>query len=257
MQWTAEEQRRLEQLLVKFPSEDVEMERWKKIANALGNRTAVQVQSRTQKYFLKLQKAGLPVPGKIYSRGGRETRSSRNSMASQKRSTFFPQFATEVKMDENDDEDEDVFQTEVSKRPRILNDGYVYEEEDVSDEEGVSEAMKNTDAYQELMWLKRVRREKELEARSGDKIVHVGFRCDGCDVEPIVGGRFQCVDCLKNDTVDFCLECAPKGLKIGDKHDKSHKLKPVRRKRDFLSSTVDAEYRETAKMGYLNPNFTK
>lgn len=39
---TSEEQRRLEELLVKFPSEDVEMERWKKVAAALGNRTAVQ-----------------------------------------------------------------------------------------------------------------------------------------------------------------------------------------------------------------------
>ena len=63
--WTREEQRRLEELLVVHPSEDVEMERWKKIAAALGNRTAVQVQSRTQKYFLKLHKAGLPIPGKI------------------------------------------------------------------------------------------------------------------------------------------------------------------------------------------------
>ena len=44
--WTNEEQRRLEELLLQFPSEDVEMERWKKIAKALGNRTAIQVQSR-------------------------------------------------------------------------------------------------------------------------------------------------------------------------------------------------------------------
>jgi hypothetical protein len=29
--------------LIEFPSEDVEMERWKKIAAALGNRTPVQV----------------------------------------------------------------------------------------------------------------------------------------------------------------------------------------------------------------------
>ena len=41
--WTPEEQRRLEELLVQFPSEDVEMERWKKIAAALGNRTPIQV----------------------------------------------------------------------------------------------------------------------------------------------------------------------------------------------------------------------
>ena len=61
--WTAEEQKRLEELLHEFPSEDVEMERWKKIAARLGNRTPIQVQSRTQKYFIKLHKAGLPIPG--------------------------------------------------------------------------------------------------------------------------------------------------------------------------------------------------
>ena len=63
--WTAEEQKRLEELLHEFPSEEVEMERWKKIAARLGNRTAIQVQSRIQKYFLKLHKAGLPIPGEI------------------------------------------------------------------------------------------------------------------------------------------------------------------------------------------------
>ena len=62
--WTPEEQRRLEELLVEYPSEEIEMDRWKKIATCLGNRTSVQVQCRVQKYFQKLQKAGLPVPGK-------------------------------------------------------------------------------------------------------------------------------------------------------------------------------------------------
>lgn len=83
--WTPEEQRRLQELLIEFPSEDVEMERWKKIAAALGNRTAIQVQSRTQKYFQKLQKAGLPIPGKQHSRtryrymgGGKGSRSTAN-----------------------------------------------------------------------------------------------------------------------------------------------------------------------------------
>jgi hypothetical protein len=34
--WTAEEQRRLEELLVEYPSEAVETRRWQKIATALG-----------------------------------------------------------------------------------------------------------------------------------------------------------------------------------------------------------------------------
>ena len=65
--WTAEEQKRLEELLVIHPHEHVEMERFRKIARDLGNRTALQVQSRVQKYFIKLQKLGLPVPGRYYN----------------------------------------------------------------------------------------------------------------------------------------------------------------------------------------------
>ena len=32
---------------------------------------------------------------------------------------------------------------------------------------------------------------EELEQNLGEVTVHAGFRCDGCDVEPIVGSRFQ------------------------------------------------------------------
>ena len=38
--WTVEEQKKLEQLLLKYPPEEVESRRWQKIADELGNRTA-------------------------------------------------------------------------------------------------------------------------------------------------------------------------------------------------------------------------
>lgn len=41
--WTAEEQKQLEELLVKFPPEEIESRRWEKIANCLENRTPIQV----------------------------------------------------------------------------------------------------------------------------------------------------------------------------------------------------------------------
>ena len=63
--WTVEEQKHLEELLTKFPPEEVEAKRWQKIASALGNRTLAQVASRVQKYFIKLAKAGLPIPGRM------------------------------------------------------------------------------------------------------------------------------------------------------------------------------------------------
>eukprot|EP00164_Ancoracysta_twista_P005205 GFYU01007118.1.p1 GENE.GFYU01007118.1~~GFYU01007118.1.p1 ORF type:complete len:434 (+),score=24.76 GFYU01007118.1:121-1422(+) len=62
--WTDEEQKRLEELLLLHPHEKVAAQRWSKIASALGTRTPRQVASRTQKWFVKLAKAGLPVPGK-------------------------------------------------------------------------------------------------------------------------------------------------------------------------------------------------
>lgn len=63
--WDIEEQRRFEELLIEFPPEDNEAARWRKIAQKLGTRTPLQVQSHCQKYFIKLAKAGLPVPGRM------------------------------------------------------------------------------------------------------------------------------------------------------------------------------------------------
>lgn len=98
--WTNEEQRRLEQLLIEYPPEEVEMRRFAKIAKALGNRTAQQVFSRVQKYFQKLHDAGLPVPGRLpkYRRAGGVTRPKFNV----RRSTFFPAQNIEINMPEED-----------------------------------------------------------------------------------------------------------------------------------------------------------
>ena len=63
--WTVEEQRHLEELLLEFQPEENEAARWRKIATKLGTRTPLQVQSHCQKYFIKLAKAGLPIPGRM------------------------------------------------------------------------------------------------------------------------------------------------------------------------------------------------
>lgn len=52
-------------LLEKYPDTSVESHRWENIARELGTRTPKQVASRVSKYFLKLAKAGLPVPGRV------------------------------------------------------------------------------------------------------------------------------------------------------------------------------------------------
>ncbi|OMJ13155.1 ZZ-type zinc finger-containing protein 3 [Smittium culicis] len=63
--WSEYEQNRLEELLEIYPDEPVANNRWRKISDALGTRTMRQVASRVQKYFIKLNLAGLPIPGRI------------------------------------------------------------------------------------------------------------------------------------------------------------------------------------------------
>jgi hypothetical protein len=63
--WSDEEQKRLQELLLVYPDEPVRAQRFNKISKALGTRTPRQVASRVQKYFIKLAKLGLPVPGRI------------------------------------------------------------------------------------------------------------------------------------------------------------------------------------------------
>lgn len=94
--WSCEEQKRLEELLEIYPEEPIEARRYKKIAEALGTRTPIQVMSRIQKYFAKLAKAGLPIPGRVPKRVGRE----KNKSIFYKKSTFFPQLHVPVKMDD-------------------------------------------------------------------------------------------------------------------------------------------------------------
>ena len=115
-----------------------------------------------------------------------------------------------------------------------------------------------------LKWLKRIRREKELELREGASsstlFVHTGYKCDGCGQEPIKGGRFTCLECDKDQSqisgIDFCLECAPKGLYFDEKpsHTSNHNLRPVRKKLTELpTATADLDY--LFQNNYLDSNF--
>lgn len=79
--WTLEEQKRLEQLLYEYPDEPVAQYRWEKIARAL-NRTPKQVMSRIHRYFERLARAGLPVPGRLPEPSGSGTSRSKPSKSS-------------------------------------------------------------------------------------------------------------------------------------------------------------------------------
>ena len=165
---------------------------------------------------------------------------------------------------------ENIRQSESLNGDSLCDKDYYLEMEDVSDEECLPEELKGTPDYEELMWLKRIRREKELEQREerNQPTMHFGYKCDGCGQDPILGGRFTCVDCAKNDqSIDLCCDCAQKlprlkriGIEIGHKY--SHKIRPVRKRlndvpsRESLCKTRDQDYFIQSKTGnYLDPNY--
>lgn len=200
--WKVEEQRRLEELLVIHPTEEIEMERWKKIATELGNRTPVQVQSRVQKYFLKLQRAGLPIPGRPpptrsknrYLKPALKKKFTKQPLLeSTKRSTFLTSVVPTVRMDESEDTEE---LSGVPASPDFIKD------ENDEDEEWSDEA-KKSDEYNLLQFLNKIKTESENELEHGSA-EHPGFICNHCSADPILGTRWSCTTC---SNLDLCNDC--------------------------------------------------
>ncbi|XP_044010407.1 ZZ-type zinc finger-containing protein 3 [Aphidius gifuensis] len=88
--WTDEEQMRLDRLLEKYPEETIQMRRWTKIANELGNRTPKQVSSRVQKYEIKLKQVALTFRKGIKSETSTHSRLGKRKRRGNRASTFFP-----------------------------------------------------------------------------------------------------------------------------------------------------------------------
>lgn len=177
--WSCEEQRRLEELLEVYPEEEVEARRYRKIAEALGTRTPTQVMSRVQKYFAKLAKAGLRIPGRAPKGaiGFRQPFSSKNKSNRflYKKSTFFPQLSVPVKMDD----------------------------EANSGSNGSSEFYENTfePAYSGVLQLLKAAREQRLLDEKSP--IWQDVLCMGCQKERFLGARWMdsigtvyCTDCV-------------------------------------------------------------
>ncbi|EDL11921.1 zinc finger, ZZ domain containing 3, isoform CRA_b, partial [Mus musculus] len=244
--WTVEEQKKLEQLLLKYPPEEVESRRWQKIADELGNRTAKQVASRVQKYFIKLTKAGIPVPGRtpnlyIYSR--KSSTSRRQHPLNKhlfKPSTFMTSHEPPVYMDEDDDRS-------------CLHSHMSTAAEEASDEESIPIIYRSLPEYKELLQFKKLKKQKlqQMQAESGF-VQHVGFKCDNCGVEPIQGVRWHCQDCPPEMSLDFCDSCSDCPHET-DIHKEDHQLEPVYKSETFL----DRDYcvSQGTSYSYLDPNY--
>uniref|UniRef100_A0A671QR79 ZZ-type zinc finger-containing protein 3 n=1 Tax=Sinocyclocheilus anshuiensis TaxID=1608454 RepID=A0A671QR79_9TELE len=243
--WTIEEQKKLEQLLLKFPPEEVESKRWQKVADELGNRTAKQVASRVQKYFIKLTKAGIPVPGRtpnvcMYSKKPSSKRQHHLNKHLYRPSTFLTSYEPPVYMD---DEDE---------RSHFFN-SLQDNEADDSDEDGVPVELRHLPEYKELLELKKLKKQKLQEIQAETAVTqHVGYKCDICGMQPIQGVRWHCQDCPQDNAVDFCSSCSNCFFKT-ETHKSTHRLEPVCQAETFL----DKDYclPQSTGYNYLDPNY--
>ncbi|XP_037538323.1 ZZ-type zinc finger-containing protein 3 isoform X2 [Nematolebias whitei] len=242
--WTVEEQKKLEQLLLKYPPEEIESKRWQKIADELGNRTAKQVASRVQKYFIKLTKAGIPVPGRtpnlcMYTKKASSKKQHHLNRHLYRPSTFLTSYEPPVFMDEDDERSPYYNMQDPSA--------------DDSDEESVPVELRNLPEYKELLELKCLKKQKlqEIQEEKGG-VQHLGFKCDVCGMEPIQGVRWHCQDCPPENAVDFCSNCSDCLFKT-ETHKPNHHLEPVYQSETFL----DRDYclPQSTGYNYLDPNY--
>lgn len=173
--WSCEEQKRLEELLEIYPEEPIEARRYKKIAQALGTRTPIQVMSRIQKYFAKLAKAGLPIPGRIPKGAGRD----KNKSIFYKKSTFFPQLHVPVTMEDPYDS------------------GEAHESVSGMEMKSSNKAM--------LEMLKAAKEQRLLDETS--PVYQTKTMCVGCQKTGFLGARWT-----DNTGTDYCTDCVVKLL---------------------------------------------
>ncbi|KAJ2647252.1 hypothetical protein IWW40_004805 [Coemansia sp. RSA 1250] len=230
--WSDEEQQRLEELLLIYPEEEVANDRWRKISEALGTRTMRQVASRVQKYFIKLSKAGLPVPGKVpdtstWTSINTRTADQRPSGLPKKRGRRAGASSKRKHVEFTSSEDEMDIDLDMES-PRLAADSKGKQAER-------SPVMEMLEMPSGDSWMvppapsgmASTSRQGSSALRSA-KSVHLGYRCDSCFAEPIVGIRWHCTECRGAHTVDLCDECREEGIYETPTHLDTHGFKPVR-----------------------------
>lgn len=170
--WSCEEQKRLEELLEIYPEEPIEARRYKKIARDLGTRTPIQVMCRVQKYFAKLAKAGLPIPGRAPKGVTRQ-----KQWLLYRKSTFFPQLHVPVKMDDIDNETPEIY-----------------------------EPIENKSSNKYKLELLRVAKEQRLLDETLP-VYQTKTMCVGCQKTGFLGARWT-----DNAGTDYCTDCFVKLL---------------------------------------------
>ncbi|KAJ1818787.1 hypothetical protein LPJ75_001348, partial [Coemansia sp. RSA 2598] len=268
MPWTDEEQERLEQLLIEYPEEEVANSRWRKISEALGTRSMRQVASRVQKYFIKLAKAGLPVPGRVPntenwtsigkarsatpSRSGKSVgggSSKKTGRGKKRKYVDFTSSSDDSSGNEEIEIDLDGAASDVEGQASgasaaaydrkgkqadrsagtafdsasdyygFANDEYLGATVDEGGGAAGSSSLGSQRFFDPASSSKA--KQQSLALRSA-KAVHLGYRCDSCSAEPIVGIRWHCMECRGAHAVDLCDECREEGSFETGWHNTSH-----------------------------------
>lgn len=90
------------------------------------------------------------------------------------------------------------------KRKRRLAQGILEPDAEIIDESRLAPSAKASADFQEYQRLKKI---LETVEENPNITIHHGFRCDVCEIEPIVGVRWRCSKCREPNAVDLCEEC--------------------------------------------------
>lgn len=197
--WTIEEQKRLEELLIEYPEERVEMHRFNKIAKALGNRTAQQVSSRVQKYFQKLYSAGMPVPGRI-------PKNRRTGQAKSKHyyrpSTFFPSHNVTVHMPDDD------FLFNDPPMPSTSSSVSNHEKSRSNSSENLSDIKKEpltAEMKQQMVQILQTVKQEKIAAPEGYNSDPMAAKCESCRFAVVSRSGWRCNTCYC--PLSLCGDC--------------------------------------------------
>jgi hypothetical protein len=201
-----------------------------------------------------LYKAGLPIPGRIPKSAEKYKRTAlhkhqRHNHYLWKPTTFFPNLCVPVVMNDLDNVPgpsskscEEIPQPSTSSN-YLIPSGY-HEEREVLPQK--------SETVLQLELLKRIRRLKVKDEENGTNVYHhIGFKCDYCSEEPIVGTRWHCSTC-KTESVDFCTDCVLTQLYSDNYHPLNHNLVSYSDKENSYLS--DSESNSGSAMGSSNKN---
>lgn len=200
--WSDDEKRKLDYLLTVYPEEEVQARRYAKISAALGSRTANQVASRVQKL---------------------QAKAARMKAKAEKSGTVVSETAPTGPVSKMDEETRELL-AQLESFFSASNDPEI----------------KSTPEYAEYLRLKA-----QLEAIAVDPlngVIHAGYKCDSCGIDPIIGPRWSCCSCPRSaPSIDLCDLCVSKGFET-DLHKVSHVFKKIEIPEEVINDTADTDF---------------